>query len=1485
MLFHGSQIEDLTIPGSKLESGISAFKSDASDNALGTSLTNSFPAGSTYNVLLSTYYTGYYVPKVHARGNTMIGVNPPHFYHQVGTRSNWNIWLNSGSGWSDQYIYAPSGGRVDDSLIGGPFTAYIGTGSFEVVDRVTAMGQNYAKITSTTWGIADTWMFGSGYINVTGTTTFTKNHDNNLILGSLGTNVADQTIRNSYECGIIHSDNAVINDSRRAILLGVDGYTLNASVNTGAPRVFMSKLHLGRGTAGSLAGSGETHLLGYNITTGEVIRTSLLPGGGAFAEDNYSNISRSANAYSLAGGSQNLLLTHSYESYSVNWYSYRNTFLAMMPYMAPAQTQQSLYNIFAATSQFGIYEKNLAGGYTGWNILMGDSINLYGLTGGLGSISGNIVFGQSVLTVGAATTINGDVQGNFILGRGSFEATGGTKTQYNVIVSGNITNKVTDGKYNTIIGGVSNTLVSNSNYNVLIGTKNLSLSAKDNTASPTVYLPRVVVGRGTGGALPTTGETHHLGYNSATGAVVRTALAGGAFEEVGTNNIQPSRISYTIDWGSSLRNTAIGWSQNSYSYFSGRFDGDDNIMIGFTSPYVTAGMTADNFYRNVTISPADYDTQLDLQGATNVAENTMIGAVYAKSLALGAGRIEKNIFVTGSGNYQIDAEIQVNNGNVAGNMVFGPGIIKLKNSTTTRNSLLGCWGVTTSRNKIYDSRFNTIVAGWGNEINSLSRGNTIVGVIGLTISGQNNQTTPTVYMPRLVLGRGTGGALLTSGETHMLGYNSSTGAVVRAALPDGGAFTLDANDNLYLTDFGVPSLFTNASNVQFMPTNDSSANTKVDNARRVFIAGYNGFSGTKLYGYNVNYGVQEVAVINANVTVSAASAYNFINGGQRRLHFIGGNHNLRDYGYSSGGFSSVYFMGGSNQINVKGNNGYAYEVVSIGGDLQIDLAASGSQTIGRTTCIMSENIRIQIPSGNASFMTFIGMQNSGGYIVSTDHSNTVHMPKLRLGRGTNGALTTTGETHMLGYNSTTGEVIRTALPATSPFELSGSSIIPTNNASTVDATNSYGSWLMSGNSNNYQRIPGHYNLHAGGGFYGYFTSTNNNLERLRYNQMMGLFVKANHQTTVGTANRTSYNLIQGYFNYIENTAAGTNNELVSNWMGGRSNYLRITATGSNNLVEANIIHGIRTTLNVSAGSSASVTNNFIQSRGSGIRTINVRNGFRFQNVAILADSHGTQTWNLDPWDVGNFAAIANHDMNLTYGAYYVAALANRNLTLSGVQYSAIIGNSSTTVGNGSTSSIDRGVVIGNQTFNTSTFTMTRSSVINTTSYTLGANLSDVVVLPKLRIGRGTNGTLPTTGATHMLGYSSTTGDVISVSLPQETVVLNLSDFSTDIAVASGLSYWIAPWDGTIDDIIGALMVTAPTGANAIFDVNKNGTTVMTTNKVVIEATETSSITATTQPGITTSSFSKGDIISCDIDQIGSTLAGKGASITLLITKS
>ena len=77
------------------------------------------------------------------------------------------------------------------------------------------------------------------------------------------------------------------------------------------------------------------------------------------------------------------------------------------------------------------------------------------------------------------------------------------------------------------------------------------------------------------------------------------------------------------------------------------------------------------------------------------------------------------------------------------------------------------------------------------------------------------------------------------------------------------------------------------------------------------------------------------------------------------------------------------------------------------------------------------------------------------------------------------------------------------------------------------------------------------------------------------------------------------------------------------------------------------------------------------------------------------------------------------------------------------------------------------------------------------------------------------------------------------------------------------------------------MTTAGTGANLVtLDFEQNGTTILST-AITIDATETTSTTATTPPVISTSALTDDASIDCDIDQIDSGGVSAGLKMYLI----
>lgn len=115
----------------------------------------------------------------------------------------------------------------------------------------------------------------------------------------------------------------------------------------------------------------------------------------------------------------------------------------------------------------------------------------------------------------------------------------------------------------------------------------------------------------------------------------------------------------------------------------------------------------------------------------------------------------------------------------------------------------------------------------------------------------------------------------------------------------------------------------------------------------------------------------------------------------------------------------------------------------------------------------------------------------------------------------------------------------------------------------------------------------------------------------------------------------------------------------------------------------------------------------------------------------------------------------------------------------------------------------------------------------------------------------------------------------------ESFVIAASDETTDLTAAAGKVQFIMPYAFTLTEVRTSV-TTAPTDATLIVDINDGGTSIMTTDKLDILTT------ATVDDGtaaLTDTALADKAVITIDIDQIGSTNAGKGLKVYLIGTQS
>jgi len=133
-------------------------------------------------------------------------------------------------------------------------------------------------------------------------------------------------------------------------------------------------------------------------------------------------------------------------------------------------------------------------------------------------------------------------------------------------------------------------------------------------------------------------------------------------------------------------------------------------------------------------------------------------------------------------------------------------------------------------------------------------------------------------------------------------------------------------------------------------------------------------------------------------------------------------------------------------------------------------------------------------------------------------------------------------------------------------------------------------------------------------------------------------------------------------------------------------------------------------------------------------------------------------------------------------------------------------------------------------------------------------------------------------------YQPLDGDLTALATNGHRVAYGAaaSDETTAITTGTGKVTFRLPHAMTLT-AVRASVTTAPTGATILIDINEGGTTVLST-KMMIDATEKTSTTATTAYVISDAALADDAEITIDFDQVGSTVAGAGVKVWLIGTR-
>lgn len=165
-------------------------------------------------------------------------------------------------------------------------------------------------------------------------------------------------------------------------------------------------------------------------------------------------------------------------------------------------------------------------------------------------------------------------------------------------------------------------------------------------------------------------------------------------------------------------------------------------------------------------------------------------------------------------------------------------------------------------------------------------------------------------------------------------------------------------------------------------------------------------------------------------------------------------------------------------------------------------------------------------------------------------------------------------------------------------------------------------------------------------------------------------------------------------------------------------------------------------------------------------------------------------------------------------------------------------------------------------------------------------------MSKIRLAEAAAPSTPASGK--VLIYAKTDGLIYSKddagaespmsrhTLPVE-ICIACSDETTALTIGTAKVTFRMPHAMTLT-AVRANVNTAPTGATIIVDINETASTILST-KLTIDATEFTSTTAAVPAVISDSALADDAEITIDIDQVGSTIAGKGLKVWLIGTRT
>lgn len=256
----------------------------------------------------------------------------------------------------------------------------------------------------------------------------------------------------------------------------------------------------------------------------------------------------------------------------------------------------------------------------------------------------------------------------------------------------------------------------------------------------------------------------------------------------------------------------------------------------------------------------------------------------------------------------------------------------------------------------------------------------------------------------------------------------------------------------------------------------------------------------------------------------------------------------------------------------------------------------------------------------------------------------------------------------------------------------------------------------------------------------------------------------------------------------------------------------------------------------------------------GARTLNDASAVTALNWAtrVLYDSTGDVIWDWNTGYINDLSAVVSVDFD------------NRNLDDDSNQRVIWATGNGSLLGSTGVNSIKWDDRTLNNTIGTSNLNWSNGIVISTF-----VTVSTAVTAPIVNTSTVSN-------LSQIRWFNGVT--LTSATAREEVLVLAASDETTNLTTGTEKLTFRMPYAMTVGDV--RISVSSnPTGSTLTVDVNESGTTIFST-RPTIDASEETSTTAAALPVLSDTSLADDAEITIDIDQIGSTIPGRGLKVTI-----